>query len=183
MRWLKWNGALLVLLLGLTPPLRGIAKGQEPTPTPRSEKVTVQEGERVRVRILQDLSSQTANVGDVFDGEVADDVEVGGKVAMARGAKAVGTITAVQRAGWLRRPGRLGFTFEHARAVDGTRVRLRATVDRVGEGNEAAAWGLGLLIFFPLLLIRGQEMEVKRGATFTGFVDRDTVVAVPTPTP
>lgn len=41
--------------------------------------------------------------------------------------------------------------------------------------------GLGLLIFFPLLLIRGQEMEVKSGTVFTTFVDRDAVVTVPLP--
>lgn len=140
MRLLKWTWTLLVLLLGLMPPLQGVVKGQEPVP--RSEKVTVQEGERVRVRILQEISSKTANVGDVFDGEAADDVEVGGKVAVAKGARVLGTITAVQRAAWLGRPGRLGFAFEHARAVDGTRVRLRATTERVGQGNEAAAWVL-----------------------------------------
>jgi hypothetical protein len=179
MRLLKWTWIFLVLLLGLMPPLQGVVKGQEPVP--RSERVTVMEGERVRVRILQEISSKTANVGDVFDGEVADDVEVGGKVAIAKGARVLGTITAVQRAAWLGRPGRLGFTFEHARAVDGTRVRVRATAERVGQGNEAAAWGLGLLIFFPLLLIRGQEMEVKPGTVFTAFVDRDAVVTVPLP--
>lgn len=174
MRWLKWNGVLLVLLLGLIPPPQGIAKGQEPVP--RSERVTVQEGERVRVRILQDLSSKTANVGDVFDGEVADAIEVGGKVAIARGATVTGTITAVQRAAWLGRPGRLGFTFEHARAVDGTRVRLRMTVEQVGQGREAVAW-----LIWPF--ISGGEMEFKRGAVFTAFVDRDAVVAVPLPVP
>ncbi len=181
MRWLKWNGVLLVLLLGLIPPLQGIAKGQESVP--RSEKVTVREGEKIRVRVLQQLSSKTANVGDVFDGEVADEVEVGGKVAVAKGASVLGTITAVQRAAWLGRPGRLGFTFEYAKAVDATKVRLRSTAERVGQGNEALTWGLGLLLFLPLLLIKGKEMEVNPGTVFTAFVDRDAVVAVPLPTP
>jgi hypothetical protein len=179
MRWFKWNGVLLVLLLGLTPPLQGIAKGQEPVP--RTDKIALQEGEKVRVRVMQELSSKTANVGDLIESEVADDVEVNGKVVIAKGAKALGTITAVQRAAWLGRPGRLGFTFEYARAVDGNRVRLRATAERIGQGSEALTWGLGLLIFLPLLLIKGKEMEVKSGTVFNTFVDRDAVVAVPLP--
>jgi hypothetical protein len=165
-------------MLVFIPPLQTLAQEQVPQ-APSAISVVLREGEKVRVKTLVTLSSATANVGDVFDGEVVEDIDVNGAVVIRKGAPALGIITAVQRAGWLGRPGRLGFTFEYARAVDGQRVRLRATQERVGRGNEAAAWGLGLLIFLPFLLIRGQEMEIKPGTTFTTFVDRDITVLVP----
>jgi len=173
---------ILAALLVLIPPFQTAAQEQVPQAPPKVS-VALREGDKVRVKTLVALSSATANVGDVFDGEVVEDIDVNGKVVIAKGASALGTITAVQRAGWLGRPGRLGFTFEYARAVDGQRARLRATQERAAQGNEALAWGLGIILFLPFLLIRGREMEVKLGTTFTTFVDRDITIQVPASPP
>jgi hypothetical protein len=139
----------------------------------------VREGHKVRVRILVPLSSRTANVGDVFDGEVAEEVEVDGRVVVARGAPALGTVTAVQRAGYIGRAGRLGFTFDYTRTVDGQKVRLRASQERAQQGSEVFVWGVALFLFWPALFIKGAEMDIQPGTTFNAFIDRDTVVQVP----
>ncbi len=179
---MRWIAVTLAVLLVLIPPFQTVAQEQVPQVPPKVS-VVLREGEKVRVKNLVPISSATANVGDVFDGEVVEYIEVDGKVVIAKGASALGTITAVQRAGWLGRPGRLGFTFEYARAVDGQRARLRATQERGEQGNEALAWGLGVLIFLPLLLIRGPEMDINPGTTFTTFVDRDITIQVPASPP
>jgi hypothetical protein len=140
--WLKWNCLFVVGLLSFLSPLQAVAQEQPQQPS-QKVSVMVKEGTRLRVRILQELSSRTANVGDVFQGEVFDDTDVDNKIALVKGASAIGTVTVVQRAAWLGKPGRLGFSFEYAKAVDGTNVRLRAAPEREHRGNKPwpGAWG------------------------------------------
>ncbi len=91
---------ILAAVLVLIPPFQTAAQEQVPQAPPKVS-VALREGDKVRVKTLVALSSATANVGDVFDGEVVEDIDVNGKVVIAKGASALGTITAVQRAGWL----------------------------------------------------------------------------------
>jgi hypothetical protein len=42
---------------------------------------------------------------------------------------------------------------------------------------------LGLVLFLPFLLIKGQEMEIKHGTLFITFVDKDTPVSIALPNP
>jgi len=163
-----------VLIAGLLPPLPAFeVLAQQP-----EQKVILREGTPVRIRLSMSVSSEVAQVGDTVAGEAAEAVTVDGKTIIAQGAKAWGRVTVAQRRGPLGRPGRIGFTFDYVQAVDGTNVPLRATAERVGQGKEGWAWGLGLLIFLPFLLIKGGEIIVREGTIFTAYANRDVTVTL-----
>jgi len=64
-------------------------------------------GTSVEVRITEQLSSETANVGQVFHGVLALPVAIRGKVLFPKGAQVTGEVLNVERSGRLSGPGEL----------------------------------------------------------------------------
>ena len=64
-------------------------------------------GTSVEVRITEQLSSETANVGQVFHGVLALPVVIRGKVLFPKGAQVTGEVLNVERSGRLSGPGEL----------------------------------------------------------------------------
>jgi hypothetical protein len=64
-------------------------------------------GTRVSVRVSENLSSETAKVGDRFHGVLAAPVVVNGRTMFPQGAEVAGQVTAVKRSGRLSSPGEL----------------------------------------------------------------------------
>ncbi len=91
------------------------------------------------------------------------------------GAKAVGTVTNAKKAGMMGKGGELNLRLEYL-VVGDTRMRLRGTKGKEGEGRVGAAVALTVL-FGPIGLIKhGKNVEVKEGTPLTAFVDQDFVV-------
>ena len=61
---MRWVAVTLAALLVLIPPLQTLAQEQPPQ-TPQKIPVILREGAKFRVKNLVQLSSKTANVGDV----------------------------------------------------------------------------------------------------------------------
>jgi hypothetical protein len=110
------------------------AAGQQATPIPDRTPV--------RVRLLQFISSETSQPGQAVQFEVADDVAIGGLVAIARGTPAVGSV------GWARAyrnsppfwswnsrsaAGQLGFTISKTTSVNGEAIQLLGPVVRSNQ--------------------------------------------------
>ena len=64
-------------------------------------------GTAVQVRIIEKLSSETANVGDAFHGTLAAPVVVNRKTLFKKGAEVTGEVMRVERSGRLSSPGEL----------------------------------------------------------------------------
>ena len=102
----------------------------------RASEVRLGDGTRVRVRIMDLVTSETSRPGDAVGLQVADDVVVNGAVAIRRRTPAKGTV--VEAA-----PGRLGllgahrallvFTIDQTNAVDGQPIPLRPVGGKQGE--------------------------------------------------
>jgi hypothetical protein len=72
----------------------------------------------------------------------------------------------------LGRAGELSMRLEHLKAGD-TRVRLRGSKGKQGEGKEGTAVVLTVL-FGPIGLIKkGKNVEIKEGTPLTAYVDQD----------
>jgi hypothetical protein len=104
---------------------------------------TIPEGMPVRVRLLQFISSETSQPGDVVRFEVFEDVVVKNLVVISRHTPVVGSITTAKeyrslssRWPWWTRPslGKLVFTITETRSVDGRIIRLLGPI--VG-GNQS----------------------------------------------
>jgi hypothetical protein len=142
------------------------------------------DGTPIRLRLTQTLTSETAQVDERVDFEVLDDVVVDGKVFIAQGSRAWGTVIEAQSKRRMGRGGKLNVNIDGVKLVNGTRVALRGTkqVQGGGHGGWMAAGMVGsALVFWPaapvFLLMKGKEITVPKGHVFTVFVDGDVALA------
>jgi hypothetical protein len=80
------------------------------------------------------ISSETARVEDRVDARVTRDVRVGDRVAVPAGARAIGSVSLVERGGKFKERARLGIRFHTLVLADGTRVPINTeTIYRDGD--------------------------------------------------
>ena len=133
--------------------------------------IEIPDGTEVKLRLLETVSSSTAKTDDRVRFEAVDDILVDGKVVIAKGSQARGVVTEAERKKSFGRGGKLDFTIDSVKAVDGQDIRLRASRERRGDENYAKA-GVLTFVFLPAgLFIRGKDVEVKAGTEFAIFID------------
>jgi hypothetical protein len=135
-------------------------------------KLILKEGTDVKLKFAQDLSSKTATDDDPVNLILDEDLKVGDMTVAKAGAKAVGTVTHAKKAGMMGKGGELNMRLEYLLVGD-TRMRLRGTKGKEGEGKVGAAVALTVL-FGPIGLIKhGKNVEVKQGTPLLAYVDQD----------
>jgi hypothetical protein len=145
---------------------------------PAPAKLILKEGADVKLKFAQDLSSKTATDDDPVNLVLDEDLKVGDATVCKAGAKAVGTITHAKKAGMMGKGGELNLRLEYLLVGD-TRMRLRGTKGKEGEGKVGAAVAL-TVIFGPIGLIKhGKNVEVKQGTPLLAYVDQDFTVPAP----
>jgi hypothetical protein len=148
-------------------------------------QVMIPDGTKIRVRLEENLSSETAELGQTVDFCVTQEVRVGDAVVIANGARATGSIVLVEPKRRLGRAGKLDFTIERVQVVDGNWMNVRYTpMKNKGKGNGITTGVLtaGIAIVFvpaaPLgLLIKGKDATIIKGRTYEVFADDGTYVA------
>lgn len=155
------------------------ATEREPSVSP---EIILHDGTPVRIRLSRTLSSEQVKTGDQIDFDVLDDISVGNRVVISRGAKAIGAITDAEHKRRMGRGGKLNFVLDYLRLTDGTKVSLRAEHDTRGGGHVGAmSAGIATAVVFgfglpaPLfLLMHGKEAVVPQGTELTAYVNGDT---------
>ncbi len=133
-------------------------------------KVSLPEGSDVHLKFAQDLSSKTSNDDDPVSLVLDEDLKVGDVVIAKAGAKAVGTITHSKKAGMMGKAGELNMRLEYLLVGD-SRLRLRGSKGKEGEGKVGAAVALTVL-FGPIGLIKhGKNVEIKQGTPLLVYTD------------
>lgn len=153
------------------------------TPAVSSQDVTLQDGTELSVSLVEALSSKTAAEGDPVVMRTEEATNVSGHEAIAKGTLVKGTVSSVQHKGRMGKSGSIGIRVESTTAVDGKKVRLRATRGGEGEGKVGTTVVL-TAIFGPLGLLKsGKDAELKAGTIIKAFTDETVVIATTTPTP
>ena len=125
----------------------------------------------MQVRLEQSVSSQTATSGQSLNFTVIRDVEVDNIVVIKAGSKVVGEVTFAQKTGSLGKEGKLYVVVRHARAVDGTKIPLRANLSKEGDERVALSW-----MVCPF--IKGTESRMDQGMEAKAYVDFDTRITI-----
>ena len=127
------------------------------------------------------LSSERARVEDRVEAHVVRDVRVGGQVAIPAGARAIGTVVAVDRGGKFKERARLGIRFQTLVLADGTRVPITTdTIYRYGNppaNASAAKIGGGAVVGAIIGGIIGGGKGAAIGATTGAGAGTATVMA------
>jgi hypothetical protein len=146
-------------------------------PGPGSIKIS--DATSVRLSLAESLSSATNHEDDPVRFEVVEDVKVGDRVVIAKGATAVGHVVDVEPRKRLGRAGKLNFALDHVKAPDGSNVRLRASSTKKGDDKTGTVI-VGSVLLSPLFLImRGKDVSIPRGTEIMAYVDGDREVALP----
>ncbi len=158
--------AVLVSLLSVIAPV-GMA-AQE-----KDKILKIPDGTIVSVTITEALSSEKSHQNDPVHGKLAEDINVGDVIVMAKGAQVIGHVTEAEPKGRWGHSGSLAYSLDYAKAVDGSNVRLRASSSQGGEQSKAALM-LGLSGAFK----HGKSIDVAKGASLNAYVDGDHTVTL-----
>ena len=150
-------------------------------------QAVVPDGTKVRVRLDQSLSSATADEGQTVELSVTDAIHVDGKLVVAEGARATGTVVIAQEKRRMGRAGKLDFSVDRIRAVNGEWLPVRYTLTKKAGDSKAVSTGVitaGVAVVFwpaaPFVLLRkGKDIDINKGVTFDVFVDGNHTVGGP----
>jgi hypothetical protein len=145
----------------------------QPSVSPETTaRLVLRDGTDVQLKFAQDLTSKTASEGDPVSLVLDQDLKLGDVVVIKAGAKAVGTITHSKKAGMMGKAGELNMRLEYLIAGD-SRVKLRGSKGKEGEGKEGATVALTVL-FGPIGLIKhGKNVEIKSGTPLLAYLDEN----------
>lgn len=140
----------------------------------------LQDATPILLRLIRNVSSADAHVGDSVDFEVLEDVAVNGILVIPKGSVAVGTVTEAQSKRRMGRAGKIEIVLDHVRLADSDKAAIRAVKDAKGDshvaGMTARIVATGLLFFTvaPLfLLMHGNDITVPKGAALAAYVNGD----------
>jgi hypothetical protein len=120
------------------------ARVPDPPKAPEKEfaELVVTSNSVIGLQLDGAISSDRANLEDRVEARVVRDVRVGNEVAIPAGARALGSVTVVERGGKFKDRARLGIRFHTLVLGDGTRLPITSeTIYRNGDapGNATAA--------------------------------------------
>ncbi len=133
--------------------------------------VTIPEGTEFTAQTLDFLSSQTAAEGDPVRLEVDYGVVVNGAIGIAAGSPVKGVISTVRHASRMGKAGSISIRLESAEAVDGQRVRVRASKTQSTDDKVGSVVALTVLVSPLFLLKKGNDVAYQPGTRVTVYTD------------
>jgi hypothetical protein len=131
----------------------------------------LQEGTIVKATLQEELSGKTAEVGQIIEFSLSEDILLNDTIAVAQGAKITGVITAAARSKALGKKGELAFSIEYLYLPNGDVIKLRNQVEKNLNGSGAGV-AAGAILLTPLaLFVRGKNAKYATGDIFTAYVD------------
>lgn len=142
-------------------------------------QIAIPDGTKIRVRLDQQISSATADEGQTVELSVTEAIKIDDVVAIPEGARVSGTITEAMAKRRMGRAGKLDFSIDRVRAIDGEWIPLRYTLNKKAGESHAVRTGIitaGVaVVFWPaapvMLLMHGKDITINKGVTFDVFTD------------
>lgn len=149
------------------------------------KQVTLPAQTLVKIALLDSVDSGKAEVGEVINYEVVEDVVVEGRVVIPAGVKGRGQVTEVTSAKRLGRDGRVVLDFGRISSLDGTLIKLkvdeRATQENKSLELAAGASMAGVILLGPVGLVgayfvKGKDVKIESKVEF--FVETERAARV-----
>lgn len=144
-------------------------------------QITIPDGTKLRIRLDQAISSATADEGQTVELSVTEPVKIGDTTVITEGARVTGTVTEAQEKRRMGRAGKLDFSIDRVRAVDGEWIPLRYSLNKKSGESHAVRTGVitaGVaVVFWPaapvFLLMKGKDTTINKGVIFDAFTDQN----------
>lgn len=144
-------------------------------------EVLIPDGTEITALLTETISSKSAQVDDPVTFKVEEDVIIDGAVVISKGTLVKGIISNAKKAGFLGKGGELNMRLETTTAVDGQKIKVRASRGREGENKTGTTIALTVLLGPVGLLKKGKNAEIKEGTKITVYTDEDKRIKVATP--
>ena len=130
------------------------------------------------VELTSELSSKKAKKGDLVPIKMSQNLIINDVVVIPEGATVKATITKVKKAGGFGRAGKLEFTIDRVKTINGIDVPLEYTAMKK-EGNDSGAVVVGALVsLVGGIFMKGKNVSFPAGTTFEAKVSADTDLEV-----
>jgi hypothetical protein len=168
----------LAMLAPTLAPAAVIAAAPQQDSAAAAGGVVLPDGTELTVVTTEEISSKTAVEGDALTFKVDDDVKINGKTVIARGSIVKGEISNSKKSGRMGKGGQLSIRILSTEAVDGQKVKLRASKGREGDDKTGTTVAL-VVLFGPLgFLKKGKDAKIKEGTRIKAYTDEVKTVAV-----
>lgn len=127
-------------------------------------------GTPVRVLLYRFLYSNDLEEGQEIEFKVAEDVRGGGRLLIAAGTRATGTVTDARKSGGYSKAGGLAFAVDRTTGVNGETIALEFRSDQIGDGWAGVGGSVLQGGLIGGLLFRGNRAGVRAGSEFTAHV-------------
>jgi hypothetical protein len=144
--------------------------------TPNEREVSLRDGTEITLRLLESVSSATARVDDRVAFEAVEDVLVDEVIVIKKGARGSGRVTEAKPKKSFGRSGKLDFSIDYVKAVDGQNIPLRYTRAEKGDDNYGKAGVVAILVGPFAFFVRGKDVEIKSGREFSIYIHRDRTI-------
>ena len=141
--------------------------------------VILEKGTKVRLKLLDKVSSGLNQEGDEVNLIVSDDVKLGDTIIIKEGTPAKAIINELVRKGKVGKSGRLELEVDSTKAVNGKNVPLSALITKKGEDKFVLSIIISVLLA-PIglfaLLMSGENAQLPPGYQIIARVDDDVML-------
>jgi len=162
----------LAVLAGLGAAVNLALASSPPAATP----VRVRDGQTVRLRVHNLLTTENVEKGDIIEFDVADDVVVANHVVIAKGAPGHGRVVRVKGQGKKQaKDACVTFVFLSVRAVDNQEIPIRATANKPRKRRESREDEVDAREVIPEQV--GRVIGAEKGTEYAAYTDAAVVNA------
>ena len=149
-----------------------------------AQQIQIPSGTKVSCRLEQTISSETAEQGQQVQLATTEDIKIGDRVVIPQNSTVLGTIVMAQEKRRMGRTGKLDFSIDKVRVIDGEYVPLRYTLNKREGGSHAVSTGVmtagAAVLFWPaapfFLLRKGKDVTINKGIVLETFTDQSHVL-------
>jgi len=156
----------------------GLSQSVTPIVAGAPDAAVLRAGTSVPLKMAEGLTTngKKLKVGQRFQLEVAEPVQVNGVTVIPVGSPATGEVTEVRNKGMWGKSGRINARVLYVRA-NGRQIRMTGQLD--DKGTTGTAGVVGAIAVLPVagFFMTGTSANIPLGAPVTGFVDEDVPVA------
>lgn len=149
-----------------------------------NNSILISSGTRIPLVMSETISSdkkggRKVNTGELINLTVQADVsDIDGNVLVKQGTLVNGTVTNSTKRKAAGTKGKLSFSVEFVKAVDGQSIPVNLKYEFAGKSKTGVAVGAAVVVAAPLLLIKGKPAIIEAGTVFNALVVGDKKIKV-----
>lgn len=150
-----------------------------------AQNVTVPEGTRVFVELDQQVTSKRKHnrPGNIVKAHVWRDVVINGRTVIHSGSPVIVKISDIKPAKVAGQKGTVELEALQVSSVDGSDIQLSGGYGQSGKGRMALSITLAVVVFIPLIFIKGKQAKLPPGTVFDAELKTEATVRIPATQP